>query len=214
MSWLIVTLLMALNFAISWWNARQVGLAWYDSKAAGGWPHFLVWMVAVMSASGFTWVYMFLLAIGMMFIGKLDVELIDGFLSLGYIMVVPGIIVSGIAIMIHSWTTAYRERTIGNMGVAGWNTFANVYNVANAFRGMPRAFESVGKLFSGKNAKNGSSLLILLLAIMALFGGIVTTFAIARGAAKTSHEKFKNDFLREKRKRGQNEGFEIVEATN
>lgn len=214
MSWLIIIVLMALNFAISWWNARQVGLAWYDSKAAGGWPHFLVWMVAVMSASGFTWVYMFVLALGMMFIGKLDVELIDGFLSLGYIMIVPGIIVSGIAIMIHSWTTAYRERTIGNMGVAGWNTFANVYNVANAFRGMPRAFESVGKLFTGKNAKNGASLLIILLALMALFGGIVTTFGIARSAAKSTHEKFKNDFEGATGKRKRFYEDEVIEATN
>ncbi len=53
-----------LNFAISAWNAYAVGRAWVETKVAGGWPRFMAWMGAIMSASGFSWCYLFLLVLG------------------------------------------------------------------------------------------------------------------------------------------------------
>lgn len=198
MQWLLILALMALNFFISWVNARQVGLAWYDSKAAGGWPRFLVWMVALMSASGFTWVYLYALALLMYAMKKFDVETINGFLYMGYVVIIPGVLISGLAIGLQSWAVAYRERSLASVGTAGWNTFANIYNLSGAIRTMPKAFEGIGKIFgSSKNNK----LQLILLVLIAILAGALTTYYVAYGAAQTVREKVKNDFLEDKRKR-------------
>src|SRR5262245_56527681 len=100
--WLIV-LIWLLNFGISIWNAYAVGKSWVEAKAVGGWPRIMCWSGAVMSASGFTWCYLILLgAIGYHF------EFIDGeqfgvALNLGYILLIPGILLSGLMITLDSW---------------------------------------------------------------------------------------------------------------
>jgi hypothetical protein len=60
----LVVFLFILNFVISWFNAWSVGKCWLESKAAGGFTHFVTWCGAIMSASGFTWCYTILLALG------------------------------------------------------------------------------------------------------------------------------------------------------
>jgi hypothetical protein len=50
-------LLLILNFAISWFNAWSVGRVWIESKMIGGFFQMTVWCGAIMSAYGFTWVY-------------------------------------------------------------------------------------------------------------------------------------------------------------
>ncbi len=55
--WLYV--ILALNFGISWWNARSCGRAWVESKAVGGSIRVLVWCGAIQSAIGFSSVFLF-----------------------------------------------------------------------------------------------------------------------------------------------------------
>jgi hypothetical protein len=56
-------LLLILNFAISWFNAWSVGRVWTESKMIGGFFRMTVWCGAIMSACGFTWVYIALLGL-------------------------------------------------------------------------------------------------------------------------------------------------------
>src|SRR5260370_8046537 len=53
--------LLILNFAISWFNAWSVGRVLVESKMIGGFFRMTVWCGAIMSACGFTWVYLTLL---------------------------------------------------------------------------------------------------------------------------------------------------------
>lgn len=175
-----------LNFAISCLNAWGCGMTWNETKYVGGTAHFMNWMGAVMSASGFTWCYTILLA----FAGtQINVEAADhtvqplltdqwvqGLLEIGYLVVIVPIIGSGIAITVNSWAAFWRRRTFGSGAVAGWNTFADVYNITHALSEVPSAFGHLGSLFEGKGDKRG--VLVLVLAAIALFGGILTTYTI------------------------------------
>ena len=69
------------------------------------------------------------------------------------------------------------------MSVAGWNTFAQLYNTYSAMRGMPEAFKSVSKVFKGDN-KSGIVLLIFFV-VLALVSGVLTTMAIVKKYAGT-----------------------------
>lgn len=182
---LLVFLILLLNFGISIWNAVAVGNAWVESKHSGGWPRFMTWMGALMSALGFTWCYLIVLVFAAMAFGYLDERAAEAGLYLGYIVVVPGILFSGVMIMIDSWARAYRQRTVANVGVAGYNTFANIYNTYNAIRTIPEAFENVLDFFksSSKNKDSQSAALVILLVILALFGGVITTWMIVAKVA-------------------------------
>lgn len=182
---LIVFLILLLNFVISTWNAFAVGNAWVETKHNGGWPRFMVWMGATMSALGFTWCYLILLVIAAMAFGYLDETAAEAGLYLGYLIVIPGILFSGFMIMIDSWARAYRQKTIANVGVAGYNTFANIYNTYNAVRTIPEALDVVLDFFksSSKNKDSQSAALVLLLVLLALFGGIITTWVIVAKVA-------------------------------
>lgn len=203
MNYLPIVFIWLLNFGISTWNAWAVGSCWAETKAAGGWPRFMAWMGWLMSASGFTWCYLIVLAIGAHEIGvpwmasgelqtlKLPARETMVALQLGYLIIIPGVLFSGVAIMLDSWVRAWRERTFANIGTAAWNTYAQIHNTYEAVSGFGDAFASVMEYFTSSKAEsddddgNAGALLVLLIAIVALaiLGGVLTTSAIVSVAA-------------------------------
>ena len=180
---LIVLLLLALNFGISWWNARVVGVDWLESKHIGGWIRFMVWMGWLQSALGFTWCYVILLAFAAKSAGYIDAQTMDATLSLGYLIVIPGILLSGTFIWIDSLVQAWRRRDLPSVGVAAWNTFAEVHNAYSAVSGIGGALKSVGSMFKGADSddvKGAAVVAMVLIALVALAGGFITTELIRR----------------------------------
>jgi hypothetical protein len=183
MTALLIVFIWAVNFSISWWNAYYCGKSWADSKLTGGFPRLLVWCGAIMSASGFTWCYGILLAFIGQWIGKLTPEQVEGLLNATYLFVIIPIIGSGLIIWLNSVYVAYKRRSLLNIGVAGWNTFAQIYNLVSAFKNVPQAFSFLTKLKSTDKKGYG---LIILLGIFALIGGMLTTMVIIRKTAKST----------------------------
>lgn len=201
--WVMVGLIWALNFAISWWNARTVGLFWVESKVMGGWTRLMSWAGAIMSASGFTWCYLIILLFGAYYAQPffldegvkpiLDESAIAFGFSLGYLIIIPGVLITGLMIWIDSIVTAWKQRTIGSVATAGWNTYAQIHNTYSAMRGMPEAFASVKNFFSSDSdsdsddddAKSKAILVVIVLIIVAIIGGIMTTWSIINHYAGT-----------------------------
>jgi hypothetical protein len=183
---LFVLILLVLNFGISWFNARSVGRSWADSKAIGGWPRFMVWSGAVMSASGFTWCYLVLLVLIATATGLLPMRYVQVALELGYVLIIFPALGSGIAIWMDSVTTAWRRRDAASVGVAGWNTFAMAHDTCEAATTLPGIFKDLGSGFSeGDDDAEGKLLyLAVLIVVLALCGGIFTTMAIVRSTAR------------------------------
>lgn len=185
MNYLFLLLLLVLNFAISYWNAYAAGRYWTEAKLIGGWNRFIIWCAVIMSACGFTWVYLTLLtmlAVGMKW---LTPEQGMVMFQLGYLIIIFPVLGSGIGIWADSIITAYRTRRFGDIAVAGWNTFAQAHNTWEAARHAPGAIDSVLEAFSpkGKSSKDSAAgILIILLVILAICGGALTTLAIVRWA--------------------------------
>lgn len=176
---LLVMGIWVLNLLISFWNAYAVGKAWVETKHAGGWPRFMAWMGAIMSASGFSWCYLIFLALVAGSLGWIGTREMEALLSLGYIVIVPGVLFAGLMITIDSWARAYRERTIANTAVAGYNTFAQMYNTYNAVSGMGEAFGSVKDFFGDSADEDTAKLMLVILLLVIAFGaGIITTWML------------------------------------
>lgn len=190
----MIFLIWILNFVISWFNAWGCGKSWTETKHLGGIPHFMNWMGAIMSASGFTWCYTILAC----FLGGNVTHTVDGKVvpylspqqveavaSAGYLLIILPILGSGLAITIHSWVAFARRRSFANGALAGYNTFADLYNTYHAIQGIPTAWGSVSKLFKGDSDGKGK-LLILLIVVGAALAGILTTYTIITTTARNT----------------------------
>lgn len=183
-----VILVWLLNFGISIWNAYAVGLAWVETKHSGGWPRAMAWAGAVMSASGFSWCYLIILAAAAHGLGWLDLDDVGLALRIGYILLIPGILISGLMITLDSWARAYRTRRISDIGIAAWNTYAQIHNTYHAIRDLDKAFGSVVDSLGGSGRKKDGAALILVfvLVIAALLSGALTTGVIISRVAGNS----------------------------
>lgn len=187
-------LLFVLNFGISWFNAWSVGRSWVETKAAGGWLHFMSWMGAIMSACGFTWCYLVVLGMAATSFNWLPPTYLKGFFSLGYLVIIIPVLGSGLAIMIQSWAHFWREKNILNGGVAAWNTFGQVYNTYQAVKNIPTALEGVMGMFKDvgdgeDDVKSKLLFMAIFLVIVAVVGGVLTTTAIIRSTARSSAQR-------------------------
>lgn len=185
----ILVFVWFLNFGISWLNAWGCGKAWAETKAVGGWRHFMVWMGAIMAASGFTWCILILLSLGAVGLGYLPMHYGALAMKLGYVLIIPGILFSGLMITIDSWARAFREGGVLNYGVATYNTFAQVHNTMSAMSTFGDALSDVVSGFKiDLDGEDGLKLALVLavVAIVALSvvaGILLTVLIIKRTAA-------------------------------
>lgn len=190
----MILLIWILNFVISIFNAWGCGKTWNETKHMGGVPHFMNWMGAIMSASGFTWCYMIVLGLGAAYVPYetdegvtttlLDPASLEVFFQLGYLVIIGPILGSGLAITMQSWMVFWRRKNFGNAAVAGYNTFAQVYNTASALQHVPGFASNVGSFFKGKSSDDNKGLIVIVLVALALFGGILTTYWILTATAR------------------------------
>jgi hypothetical protein len=88
----------------------------------------------------------------------------------------------------------FGRRPFGSGALATYNTAADVYNIYEAARYVPTAWDTVRDVFFPKKSSSKSSSsdsndamtrLALLLAVFAILGGILTTAAIVRTTAES-----------------------------
>jgi hypothetical protein len=185
-----IIIIWFVNLGISIWNAVAVGRAWVETEHAGGFQRLVAWAGAAMSAIGFTWCYLTVLSVIGAGLGWLSSDTANAVLSLGYIITVIGAISAGVVILLDSWAAAYRRHTLGNVGVAGYNTFAELYNGYNAVSGLPAAFKAIVSTFTGKDRDESMSAggVVLGLVLFVLFGGVMTTGMIIEHVAGSGQQ--------------------------
>lgn len=195
----MIVVVWFVNMLISWFNAWGCGKSWAETRSAGGMPHFLNWMGAIMSASGFTWCYTILACLlgggithtvdgkVVPYLSEAQVQAVAG---MGYMMIILPVLGSGLAITLHSWGVFYRRRSFGSGGIAAWNTFAQVSNMYSAAQDIPKVWDMLGDFFGGKSKSSDSdsngSKLVILIAVCALLAGILTTYAILTSTARAT----------------------------
>jgi hypothetical protein len=140
-----VIVIWVLNLFLSIWNAYTTGKVWVEARHAGGGRRFMAWMGYLMASLGFSWNILLLAALVLRSTGVMTHPQVELFIDTGYVLVIPGFLFSGYAIMFQSWANAYRNHSVRNMGVAAYNTFANLYNAYSAINSFPKASASAFK---------------------------------------------------------------------
>ncbi len=179
-----ILLLWLLNLGISVFNSISVGAPWSECKKQGGFIRLVCWCGAIMAACGFSWCFLIAMAYGANHFDWLTDKQIRGMLGLGYLILIPPILGSGIGITIWSWMEFARRRTITNGLTAGYNTYAQVHNTWQAVKGISQSTKSVKDLFDDLDGDSAKGLVVLLLVAIALGAGIFLTWGLIRWADK------------------------------
>lgn len=204
MSLVLIVGLLLLNTLISAVNGYSTGRSWDDAKSLGGFPRVLAWAGAVMSACGFTYVYLALFAFGCHLAGSLTDEALQALLSLGYLAIILPVLGSGCMIWIESVRRAWHTKRMSDMVVGGWNTYAQFSNLSHAFRDIPNAWDAV-EAFFGKRAKSKDSekATVLLLAVLALAAGVLTTLALVSLGRRHSRQQLNGELAASRARRAE-----------
>ena len=176
-----------LNLGISIWNAYSVGKVWVETKHVGGGYRFMAWMGYLMASIGFSYDILILVGVVLQGAGKITPDQLELFFNAGYIVLAPAILFSGYAIMFQSWANAYRNHSLPHLGVAAYNTYANIHNTFNVIDNLPKAIGSVAKALaggrgSGKGKANGIILFVALLCVLSGFiiAGLIVHYVAGR----------------------------------
>jgi len=191
-----VFVILVLNFGISWLNARTCGRAWEESKAVGGVIRVLVWCGAIQSAIGFSSVFLLPLvfAAHAIFPEYFIQPYLIGAFNLWYITIIFPALGSGLLITIESWIIAYRDRRVMNIGVAAYNTLAQIHNTAGAINSLGSAFRSAGAMVTSVATSRGdlkervailAVLITVTIVVIALGAGVILTAVLIRRYAGT-----------------------------
>lgn len=207
-TWAIIAFLWVLNVAISAWNSYAVGRAWPHTKQLGGWMHWMAWMGYVQAIAGFSYCFLIplvLLAYSQHWLG-FGVREVSMSLKLGYLIIAPAIVVSGLFIWIDSLIHAWREKTLTSFATAGWNTYAQLTNMYDlAVNAKPFALEVFGYFTEGfsdgddedrDSAKGRLVLLVLGLVVLSLVLGWLAAAAISGAAARSEARRFRLEMSR------------------
>lgn len=185
-SFFFLGIMLAVNFGISWWNARTVGKMWSESKAIGGFPRVLAVCGYIMAISGFTFVYVTILMLLVANFGHyfglepyIAEQLVSFVGDLSYVMIIMAVLPTGIIIWINSLIMFWRRKSLRTGGMALWNTFAMVSNTIGAVRNMPSALNGIRRVLSNNSRGSGNIVVLgILLVLAALLGGFFTASAI------------------------------------
>lgn len=189
----LLVLALALNFIISWANAKYVGQYWSESKEIVGSFRTYIIVGYIMAIAGFTMVYGYiLLLVSPIFLqmAKVDQETILMFEQLSadliYIFCVITMIPTGFYIWIRSLKNFWERKTLSSGLTAGWNSYAQIHNTISVARNAPSALGRITKaLFGGKSKKKDNTIIVLcaiFVLILAIFGGYFTASAIMKKA--------------------------------
>jgi len=171
---------------------------WSEAKAIGGFIRVLAVAGYIMAASGFTMVYgMILLLLAPHIIPLIPAlndipieEILILTLDMMYLLLMMAILPTGLIIWFNSLVHFWRKKTLVNGLVLGWNTYAQIRNMASAARNVPSVLQRITKaLFGGRKRGSAIAAVAIFIVILAVIGGWLTTSAIVKKADQ-SHDGF------------------------
>jgi hypothetical protein len=176
-----LALILLVNYTISWWNAYATGKSWVEAKAVGGWIRVVAWAGAVLSAAGFSTVYLFLIAYGAHVLGYIDDQSMKLALSFGNLGLITPMIGAGIVVTLESWRRAYRHPSLLSLGSAGWNTYATAHNALSAFEDSGDALDMIGEAYTSAIDSKSKAVAVALITAIA-----IALFALVAGALQAA----------------------------
>lgn len=196
-------LLLIVNLLISVWNAFVWGYTRRELKAVGprSFYWWLSWCIFIMSAIGFFTVYLVAGAVLGLSNEWFTMEQAKWAFDLGFVIIWPLLIATGLAITVFQWAITFREGGFLNWGVSVWNTYAMINNVSVGVQHYGTALDSVGSMFSSSDGfdfnldgDSAKALPVIILVVVCLLLACGTTWLIGHLAGKFRKDLTQEEF--------------------
>lgn len=187
--------LLVLSYGISFYNSWAVGQVWLEAKEAGGPILAYAWCGRIMAICGYTQMHVVVLGFAAYLLGKISIDTLNAVFGLGYLLIVFPIIGIGIIMTMQAWAAWWRHRTFGNLGVAAYDSAATIYNIRNAFDGVPWALKALDKVLNSKGKKDQTAWLLAIV-VTAVVGGIIIDHKVVKASAESAGQKRENELYR------------------
>jgi hypothetical protein len=182
MGWLFIIIILGIDFLISIWNSYQSGLI-LGLMERHEIPEVTFEKVCAYSGlgeayAGLTYVLIILIGYIALQLQKISAQTFQVLLALNFVVFGFLIIGFGVMITVQSIIIAYKERTFKSIFIALYNTFAEVWDIANYIEGFKQATailrgsRSSEKGWGGGSRKNegqGAVLIIVIIAMLLAF---------------------------------------------
>lgn len=143
---------LGINLLVGILDMVFAGRAWVDAKQAGGFFRFLAWCVYIMSGLAFSSILLVAEIYGLILWGKVPEDMLTSIVYAWYLLVIVPVLGTGLVITLVSIQQAFRSRRLGDILIAGYNTYAMVHNTLSAIDTVPKAIRSLFKNLKGKDA--------------------------------------------------------------
>jgi len=176
MSGFFVLLIIAWNVAVSWMNARSVGLMWEQTKIEGGWARIVSICALVQAVVGFS---MLIVAAEMAVVSTMGYPVVGRLLGdVWYLAIIVPALGTGIFITIDSVREALRRRDAASGLTAAYNAAAMAGNIWQAIGAVGSALSDVTKTEDDEDASGVALLAALVLGLLAIAGGALLTWVV------------------------------------
>lgn len=174
---LVLFALLILNTTLSTWNAYASGRIWNECR---GFMKLVAWSAVIMSACGFISVLACLLGFGAARAHLLTERSMQVLMELTYVLIILPVLGCGLIITIQSWIAAWKQRNFASVGIAGYNSYAQVSNIVGAARNtggfMDDIFGYFKKAGDSEDGPQGTLILVLVAIAAALSVGLTYLF--------------------------------------
>jgi hypothetical protein len=161
---LVLCLVVLFNLAVAFCNARFCGKIWDEANEVRGWGKAVVWSGAILSAVGFSSVYVVVLA---MLIGGGAAKAAT---ALWYLAAIVPALGTGLVVLAHSWRVAYQTRGLGDLGVSVYNSIAEARELYGSLSGVSEASDVVRGFFDEEGDSDAASRFIVGFGFVVVFG--------------------------------------------
>ena len=180
LSILIAAVILIFDFAISVWNAYSSGynIGMLRKIGKGGFSKAAAYSGLGLAFAGITYVLIVVLsmvAYALQYVGIGAVEY-----ALGFDFLVFGLMIIGFGLMvtIQSIIVAAHRKSFGSIGIAIWNTFAEVFDIAS----YAESFRASVSMLKSDKEERANAYVIILVAL--LIGYLITHAAYKHGIKK------------------------------
>jgi hypothetical protein len=180
---ILTVLILIIDFGFSIWNAYASGLNVEMLRREGGssWLRAVAYSGLGLAYCGATYVMVIVVGYVAYAFGYVSADVVDGVLGLDFLLFGLLIIGFGLMVTVQSIIVAARKRSLGNVAVAVWNAFAEVWDIASYAEGFRDAISMVR---GGSRDQNDETSLILIVLVALLLAYFMVHAAYMQGKRK------------------------------
>ena len=185
-------MILILDFAMSLWNAYSSGynIALLNRTAGSSWLRAVAYSGVGLAFAGMAYVMSVVLSAGAYYLGYVSQDVVSTVVAFAFLVFGALIIGFELMVTIQSIALAMRRRSIWNILIALWNSFAEIWDIAV----YVESFGDAVSILRGERSEDESADVIIIIIVALLIAFFLTYSVYKHGQKKATGSANPNAF--------------------